>query len=199
MPPIDSHSVVNVILGTGNSTRTELTIGTEPRLMTLYGQPSQVSTVQGTIQADEGGRLWKLLIGDVEQSGYTGPQYPNRTTNTCCFSAVLQGGPGRVPPGGCPKDDPCPYMGVTNCSSGCLYEVRSDPSETRELSSSHPEKVQSLLRRIEELRESAFLPIRCRSCDDGFGGIFCRSCGEDPKMCDAVENRWGGFYGPWVL
>ena len=60
-------------------------------------------------------------------------------------------------------------------------------------------KVQSLLRRIEELRESAFLPIRCIGCDDGFGGIYCRSCGADPRMCDAVSGRWGGFYGPWVL
>jgi hypothetical protein len=56
--------------GTGPSTRKEIPIGTEPRLMKLYGQPNQVSTIQGVIQEDEQGKLWKLLIGMVEMSGW---------------------------------------------------------------------------------------------------------------------------------
>jgi hypothetical protein len=38
--------------------------------MKLYGQPNQVSTIQGVIQEDEQGKLWKLLIGMVEMSGW---------------------------------------------------------------------------------------------------------------------------------
>ena len=35
LPPVDSHSLVPVLMGTGVSTRKEIPIGTEPRLMTL--------------------------------------------------------------------------------------------------------------------------------------------------------------------
>ena len=47
LPPVDSHSLVPVLMGTGPSTRTEIPIGTEPRLLKLYGHPDQVSTIQG--------------------------------------------------------------------------------------------------------------------------------------------------------
>eukprot|EP01043_Picozoa_sp_COSAG02_P012522 COSAG02_NODE_483_length_21396_cov_20.544801_12_plen_72_part_00 len=36
-------------MGTGQSTRKEIPIGTEPRLMKLYGHENQVSTIQGEI------------------------------------------------------------------------------------------------------------------------------------------------------
>ena len=56
----------------------------------------------------------------------------------------------------------------------------------------------ALTRRIEELRESAFLPVRCQ-CDDGFGGISCNKgdC-EDKRACEMVDERYGGFWGPFV-
>ena len=73
LPPVDSHSMVPVIMGTGPSTRKEIPIGTEPRLMTLFGHPNQVSTIQAVIQEDETGKLWKFIIGTLEQSGWQGP------------------------------------------------------------------------------------------------------------------------------
>ena len=204
LPPIDSLSFVPVLLGNGNSSRTELAVGTEPRLVTLYGHAEQVSTLQGVIQQDSGGQLWKLLLGEVEQSGWTGPAYPNRTSNTCCFNSVLQNGnAGRVPKGGCPAHDPCPNpgtarAGVSNCTSGCLYELRADPSERVDLAASHPGVVARLTRRLEQLRQSAFLPVRCQ-CEDGFGGISCvaGAC-EDKAACARVLDRYGGFWGPWI-
>ena len=199
LPPVDSHSMVPVLLGTGStSTRVEIPIGTEPRLVMLGGKPDQVSTVQGLIQeADQGSKLWKLLIGFVEQSGHTGPHYPNATTDTCCFDAVLQSSNHKPRPG-CPTDDPCPRRGVTNCTEGCLYELRSDPSEYHELSAQHPDIVAALLQRIVQVRESAFLPVRCQ-CDDGFGGIACAAGGcADARACEMVQKRWGGFWGPFV-
>ena len=73
LPPVDSHSLVPVLMGTGESTRKEIPIGTEPRLMTLFGHPNQVSTIQAVIQEDETGKLWKFIIGTLEQSGWQGP------------------------------------------------------------------------------------------------------------------------------
>ena len=59
-------------MGTGESTRKEIPIGTEPRIMKLYGHEGQVSTIPGVIQEDESGKLWKLVIGTVgsESSNY---------------------------------------------------------------------------------------------------------------------------------
>ena len=49
----------------------EIPIGTEPRLMTLFGHPNQVSTIQAVIQ-EASGKLWKLIIGINEQAGWQG-------------------------------------------------------------------------------------------------------------------------------
>ena len=54
-------------MGTGPSTRKEIPIGTEPRLMTLFGHPGQVSTIQAVIQEDDTGKLWKLIIGEYDR------------------------------------------------------------------------------------------------------------------------------------
>ena len=47
--------------------------------MKMYGHEQQVSTIQGVIQEDEDGKLWKLLIGTVGMTGWQGPHYPNST------------------------------------------------------------------------------------------------------------------------
>ena len=125
LPPVDSHSLAAVLLGTGESTRKEIPIGTEPRLMTLYGQPNQVSTIQGVIREDDEGRLWKLLIGQAEMSGWQGVHYPNASTNTCCFNHKHEHGPTGLE-GPCPADDPCPKQGITDCASQkpiCKYNI----------------------------------------------------------------------------
>ena len=125
-------------------------------------------------------------------SGWQGPHYPNSTTNTCCFGGDLESGM-------CPTDDPCPPGGETDCSDGCLYEVRSDPTEHHELvGQQYAAKKYALTKRIEELKESAFTPVRC-TCDDGFGGISCggASCA-DTRACDTALGKNGGFWGPFV-
>ena len=214
LPPVDSHSLAPVLLGTGESTRKEIPIGTEPRMMRLYQQDDQVSTIQGVIREDETGRLWKLLIGHVEMAGWTGPRYPNATTDTCCFSSVG----GAVSPS-CPTAE-C----FTDCNDGCLYEVssaasqcpsappsdlpypqvRGDPNEHTELSAEYPEIKAALTKRIEELKESAFVPVRCTGCDDGFGGIMCGTASgigcQYPAACEMAmsSKAYGGFWGPFI-
>ena len=40
--------------------------------------PSSATTVDAVI-AEEDGKLWKLLLSEVWQDGWTGPDYPNNT------------------------------------------------------------------------------------------------------------------------
>ena len=40
--------------------------------MKFYGKANQMSTLQGLIKEDNEGRLWKLLLGQAEMSGWTG-------------------------------------------------------------------------------------------------------------------------------
>ena len=51
----------------------------------------------------------------------------------------------------------------------CCLQVRADPTEHHELSKLYPERVFAMKRRIEELKETAFTPVRCGpECDDGY-------------------------------
>ena len=68
LPPIDSHDLWPYLSGQARtSPRTELAIG-------------DVGQVGGLISVGEGGvGLVKLLLGELSQSGWTGPVYPNTT------------------------------------------------------------------------------------------------------------------------
>eukprot|EP01047_Picozoa_sp_COSAG01_P055986 COSAG01_NODE_6293_length_3751_cov_1.697700_7_plen_181_part_00 len=174
----------------------------------MFGHEDQVSTIQGVIMEDVSGELWKLLVGPVEMTGWEGVHYPNASTDTCCFSTIVQHASKGLP-SNCPRDDPCPVGGVSNCSHGCLYKVKTDPYEYQDVAAQNPEMVSKLSHRLEELRETAFLPVRC-TCDDGFGGVACTSgpkkhadggpitsC-DDARSCENAMGIWGGFWGPFV-
>ena len=121
LPPIDSLSMVPVLLGTGVSPRRSLPLGTEPRRSSLFPGGT---TVNGLIEEDADGKLWKLLTGPIWESGWAGPQYPNRTTNTNCFDHPK--GP-VTSPGSCIQD----------CGNGtCLFELIDDPTEHQNLAAS---------------------------------------------------------------
>ena len=81
LPPVDSYDMTAVLMGTnGTSPRTEIVLGTQPMTNIIYPQGT---AVQGIIMQDpKTGTLWKLLMGDTFMAGWTGPQYPNRSTMT---------------------------------------------------------------------------------------------------------------------
>eukprot|EP01047_Picozoa_sp_COSAG01_P040804 COSAG01_NODE_3457_length_6072_cov_14.110330_3_plen_233_part_00 len=96
--------------GTGQSPRRHLALGTEPRLGSLWGVGG--TSVNGLIEQDEKGKLWKLLTGPIWEAGWTGQTYPNRTTDTSCFDHPK--GP-VTSPGSC----------IHDCGNGtCLFELR---------------------------------------------------------------------------
>lgn len=47
----------------------------------VSGRAGNCSTVVGLIIDEGKGGLWKLLLGDEQQYSWTGPHYPNKTTN----------------------------------------------------------------------------------------------------------------------
>ena len=79
LPPLDSISLVPVILGTGKSDRNEILLGTEPRKSALYPAGT---TINGLLSEDEEGNLWKLLTGGILESGWTGPQVRRYAAST---------------------------------------------------------------------------------------------------------------------
>ena len=104
--------------------------------------------------------LWKLLTGTVEQAMYTGPAYPNSTT-----------------------DEVSSHF-VSHCGDGCLFELRADPLETSDLASRHPQRLARLRAKLEAYEATAFNPYRGGNTADacehaqgvyrGFWGPFMR-------------------------
>ena len=151
-----------------------------------------IVAVAGLIEEGEGGQLWKMLVHSVQQSGWTGPLFPNSTTHGTCFD------------GGC----------VLDCSHGCLFELSSDPTEhvDRSREPALAARVAAMRQAIAAAEATKYLPVRCVSfsggvCNDsGFGGVACdrgdaveahNACA-DPRACGAAVGRLGAAWGPWL-
>uniref|UniRef100_A0A7S3YS59 Sulfatase N-terminal domain-containing protein n=2 Tax=Lotharella globosa TaxID=91324 RepID=A0A7S3YS59_9EUKA len=160
LPPIDSISMVDVILGRNSEQldeeeehrgsvvepRRELLLGTagcegwsEPGCR--FPQKYKGYTVGGVIRSDG----LKLLIGDHAQAQWTGPQYPNRTSqHSSCFKYDM-------------KTASC----VLACEPACVFNVTEDPQERRNIANELPaEVIQDLLQRVEEGHKGSFFPSR---------------------------------------
>ena len=103
---------------------------------------------------------YKILIGTVGQAGWTGPQYPNQTN----------------PTGGIRASEQCG-------ESGCLYNIKDDPEERRNLASSMPEQLKTMQEKLKKYLATYFNPDR--------GHV-------SPLACQAAVNKYGGFWGPFV-
>ena len=83
-----------------------------------------------------------------------------------------------------------------------------------------PEKVKEMLARIDMIKQTEFLPVRCHcdgvTCDDGYGGRACSVTNEtetrpgasvygskfaDPAACELARpgGRYDSFWGPFVF
>jgi len=104
LPPIDSLNLWPYISGeTNTSPRKEVALGDS----TVLGE----TIVRGLVRSDG----WKLLIGPVPQNGWTGPFYPNISTNWNSGASV----------------EHCAVV-------GCLFNVFDDPTEHNEVGETHP-------------------------------------------------------------
>ena len=90
----------------------------------------------------------KLIVGDIGQSSWTGPVYPNAS---------------RWPT----------WATIENCTTpqkvGCLFDIFDDPTEHHDLAAAKPDVAAALLARLEALEATKFDPPRgvpdAKSCD----------------------------------
>ena len=101
---------------------------------------------------------YKILTGDIREAGWTGPVYPN-TTKTPGISAVEK------------------------CGSGCLYNIKEDPEERRNLASTMPDVLKEMQTKLSKYQASLFYPDR--------GHVW-------PGACQVGLDKYGGFWGPFL-
>jgi len=122
----------------------------------LLPADGRCATLNGLIQLDpDGRRMWKLLLGDVEQAFVTGPYFPNSST-PAALPAVS-----------------------AHCGSGCLFDLTADPVEASDVARTYPERVKAMRQRLETLLPTAFNPHRgaldpacCEAALGRHGGFF---------------------------
>ena len=116
---------------------------------------------------------WKLVLGSsvgVGMSGYTGSRYPNASSAAINWAATK-----------------------TNCTQGCLFDLKADPNEHAELVSGSSgnataaaaakAKVHDLTAELLAIEQTAWAPNR----------------GQRSKAaCAAAQGRYSGTYGPFV-
>ena len=85
--------------------------------------------------------LWKLILGDESQYIWTGPNYPNITTNFDSQNPVY----------------------TKHCGNGCLFELRSDPFERVDLAQQEYQRVAKMTKKLEMAERTAFNPHRGRT------------------------------------
>ena len=69
-----------------------------------------------------------------------------------------------------------------DCGSGCLFNIRDDPTEQVDQADAQPEVLARLKARLAELRASHYEPPSRR----------------DDDACQAQVKRNGNIYGPWL-
>ena len=112
-------------------------------------------------------------VSEFIQAVWTGPKFPNASCppSSCnCSTAPAK-----------PNDKGGSCVAV-DCSHGCLYDVRSDPGEHRDVSASNAPVVKLMKARIKILNATAFSPQR---------GL------PDARGC-ATALAQGGFWGPFL-
>jgi len=127
LPPVDSYDMWPLLSGqTNKSLRNEIILG--DTFLELF----ESTVIGGLIQGP-----WKLILGLQTQTGWTGPTYPNSSTNWQSDFAL----------------ESCEF-------SGCLFNIETDPTEHNEVGDQFPEIRHKLHERIRELEKTVFSPDR---------------------------------------
>jgi len=120
LPPLDSLDCSALVAGANlTSPRADAALGGVPGPRALVTQ------------------RWKLLLGDVPMSGWTGPSFPNASSMAHDFT-----------------------HSVTDCAAGCLFDVESDRAEHHDVAADHPETVARLTARLAAVEATAWAPHR---------------------------------------
>lgn len=150
-PPIDAKNLWSVLSGAElHSPRQEIPL-------------SRYALIQGDYKL-----IWNVERL-VNQSGWTGPVYPNATSSSADVSSI-----------------------GLNCSNGCLFNVAEDRGEHVDLAAQMPVRVQAMKQRLSELKDGFFE-------NDDQGDDSCPKDLDDnmPCACWMAVNYYGGFLGPY--
>lgn len=151
LPPVESLDMWPLLTGqAAESPRTELAIG-DPKEMSRIGADTLVGAlIQGK---------YKIVVGTLESSGWTGTQYPNVSSS------------------GDSKDwlQTCGRTAET----GCLFDIFQDPNEHVNIAPQETETFAAMLARVDELQKDVFSPNRgsvdfqaCKVGKDKYGGFW---------------------------
>jgi len=161
LPPHDSIDQWPVLSGAASSARTRLEIGSNEGGDT--NRKKGATLVGGLIKPP-----YKLVLGTgpgdtLDYAGWPGPQSPNAT--------------------GTPKYSDMTEVCGRTPSTGCLFDIFADPSETVNLASEKHKVFNDMLAEIDDIQETVFSPHR---------GV------EDEAACEKALGEYGGFWGPWL-
>jgi len=76
-------------------------------------------------------------VGDIVEAGWTGPKYPNGSTNWM------------------PMKDT-----IAHCGTGCLFDIKKDPTEHHNIAADNKEIVTKMSARMKEIEATLFSPDR---------------------------------------
>ena len=134
LPPIDSLDVWPLISGQNS---------TSPR--------TDIPTSHDTLISGD----YKIITGDVEYSTWTGPQFPNTTTEA-------------------------KQIHVTeHCGDGCLFNIKEDPFEHVNLAKTMPKVLSQMQSKLQKYQQTYFNPDRgnswpgaCETALNKYGGFW---------------------------
>jgi len=106
---------------------------------------------------------FKVVYGSNTESGWAGEVYPNTTSDW--------------------EPDACIEICGNTTGTGCLFDIFNDPGEHVNIAAQHPETFAKMIKRIAEVNDGFFDPVR--------GKV-------DPMACEVALTRYGGFWGPFV-
>ena len=72
---------------------------------------------------------------------------------------------------------------MENCGSGCLYNIKEDPEERKNLASSMPDVLKEMQTKLSKYQATLFYPDR--------GHIW-------PEACQVGLKKYDGFWGPFL-
>lgn len=158
LPPIDSLSMVQLISSTnGTSPRQEIPIS----LDWVDGKAGSSANASALIQGP-----WKLVQGLQLQTFWQGPEFPNAS---------------HIPYGNISENWKLCGNDNDKLKRACLYNIMEDPTEHEDLERAHPDIVDRMVARMEELRRTKYQ----------------RASEFDHLACQAQVKANEGFYGPW--
>ena len=114
-----------------------------------------------------GGAIWKLMVGQFSRAGWQGPTYPNASSPTSDPDSVNH-----------------------DCGAGCLFEVRSDPTEHNDLAAAQPDRVAAMAARLAALGTGMF-------SNNDTGVDLCPPGTPGDCACWMAANVYDGTLGPW--